>query len=183
MSLKHKFKNPEGIYFTTFSVVGWADVFTRDVYREIFVDSLNWCIKNKGLVVHAWVLMTNHVHLIVSKKGENKLEAIFRDMKKYTSMKTLEAIRANPFESRKEWLLQLFNEKGKANTQNENHQFWQQGNHPIELDSNKIMEQKLNYLHNNPVEAGFVVEPNHWKYSSAADYAGIKGYVEIEKLE
>jgi hypothetical protein len=69
------------------------------------------------------------------------------------------------------------------NSQNEKYQFWQHGNHPIELDNNKIMEQKLTYLHNNPVEAGFVTEAHHWKYGSAMDYAGLKGFVDIEKLE
>ena len=182
MSLKYKFKNPEGIYFTTFSVVGWVDIFTREVYRGIFMDSLNYCIKNKGLVVYAWVLMTNHVHLIVRRNGDNKLEDIFRDIKKFTSVKIIQEISNNPAESRKEWFLKFFKEKGHANTQNENFQFWQHGNHPIELDNNEIMEQKLSYLHNNPVNAGFVAEPYHWKYSSAGDYAGIKGYIEIEML-
>ena len=182
MSLKHKFKNPDGIYFTTFAVVGWVDVFTRDLYRGIFIDSLNWCIKNKGLVVHAWVVMTNHVHLIVSKKGDQKLEEIFRDLKKYTSVKIINEIRTNPLESRKEWMLQYFKEKGQANTQNENYQFWQHGNHPVELDNVAILEQKLDYLHNNPVEAGMVSEPQHWKYSSAGDYSEMKGDVEIELL-
>jgi len=183
MSLKYKFRNPDGIFFTTFSVVGWVDIFTRNIYKDIYVDSLNWCIENKGLVVHAWIIMTNHVHSIVSRKGEEKPEGIFRDLKKFTSVKILDEIRNNAVESRKDWMLNYFREKGKANTQNENYQFWQHGNHPIELHNNKIMEQKLNYLHNNPVEAGFVTEPHHWKYSSAMDYVGLKGYVDIEKLE
>jgi REP element-mobilizing transposase RayT len=182
MSLKHKFKNPEGIYFVTFSVVSWLDVFTRDIYREILIDSLNWSIKNKGLVVNAWVLMTNHVHMIIRRKGKNKLEDILRDTKKFTSVKIIEKIKLNPEESRTEWMLQIFEQKGRANSQNEHYQFWQHGNHPIELDNNSIMEQKLDYLHNNPVEAGYVTEPHHWKYSSAGDYAGIKGYINIEKL-
>lgn len=79
-------------------------------------------------------------------------------------------------------MLQIFEQKGRANTQNEHYQFWQHGNHPIELDNNSIIEQKLDYLHYNPVEAGYVTESFHWKYSSAGDYAGIKGYVKIEKL-
>jgi len=182
MSLKYKFRNPAGIYFTTFSVVGWVDVFTRDVYKGIFIDSLNWCIKNKGLVVHAWVIMTNHVHLIVSRNGEPKLEEIFRDLKKFTSVKTLDEIKRNAIQSRKDWMLRHFKERGQANTQNENYQFWQHGNHPIELYNKIIMDQKLNYLHNNPVVAGFVSEAHHWNYSSAGDYAGLKGFVDIEKL-
>ena len=182
MSLKYKFRNPDGIYFVTFAVVGWIDVFTRDVYREIFIDSLNWSIKNKGLVVYAWVLMTNHVHLIVAKKGENKLEDIFRDIKKYTSVKITACIKRNNTESRKEWMLRLFMENGRVNTQNKKYQFWQHGNHPIELDNNKMIEQKLEYLHNNPVEHGFVNSKDSYNWSSALDYEGIKGPVIIEKL-
>lgn len=181
MSLKHKFKNPDGIYFTTFSVVGWIEVFTRNVYKDILVDSLNWCIKNKGLEVYAWVVMTNHIHLIVSRKGDPKLEDIFRDLKKFTSVKILDEIRRNAAESRKEWILDYFKKRGHANSQNEN-QFWQHGNHPVELSSNLLIDQKMTYLHNNPVMAGFVSEPHFWKYSSAMDYAGLKGYVNIEKL-
>jgi REP element-mobilizing transposase RayT len=167
MSLKYKFKNPEGLYFVTYAVVDWVDVFTSDVYRGIFIDSLNWSVKNKGLVVYAWVLMTNHVHLIVSRKGENRLEDIFRDIKKFTSLKIVHEIKQNTKESRKEWMLRIFGENGELNSQIEKYQFWQHGNYPIELDNNKIMEQKLTYLHNNPVEAGFVTEAHHWKYSSA----------------
>ncbi len=158
------------------------DVFTRDVYRNIFVESLNWSIKNKGLVVHAWVLMTNHVHMIVSRKGDLKLEEIMRDIKKFTSVKIITAIQDNTVESRKYWMLRLFNEKGIENSQNEKYQFWQHGNHPIELDSNKIMEQKVNYLHNNPVEHGFANEKECYNWSSAMDYAGLNGLVEIELL-
>lgn len=182
MSLKHKFKNPEGMYVFTFAVAGWVDVFTRDVYREIFADSLNWSIRNKGLVVYAWVLMTNHVHLVVRKSGTYKLEEIFRDIKKFTSLRIINEIQANSSESRKEWMIGIFKEKGQANTQNEKYQFWQHGNHPIELDNNKIIEQKLDYLHNNPVVHGFANAAEAYNWSSALDYAGMKGLVEVELL-
>jgi REP element-mobilizing transposase RayT len=182
MSRKYKFKNPEGIFFITFSVVGWVDIFTRDLYRNILIESFNWCIKNKGLVIYAWVIMTNHVHMIVSKEGNNNLEDIMRDLKKFTSVKIIESIKSNIGESRKEWMLRVFKEAGEANSQNTNYQFWQHGNHPIELDNNKIIEQKLEYLHNNPVEAGFSNEKECYNWSSAMDYAGIKGLVNVELL-
>lgn len=127
--------------------------------------------------------MTNHVHLIVKRRGAFKLEEIFGDIKKFTSVKIIAEIKTHPLESRKDFMLKYFKERGHANPQNENHQFWQHGNHPIELDNNIIMDQKLDYIHNNPVRAGFVMEPHHWKYSSADDYAGIEGYVAIEKLQ
>ena len=105
-----------------------------------------------------------------------------RDIKKFTSVKIIETIKSNTVESRKDWLLRLFNEKGIENSQNQKYQFWQHGNHPIELYNNKIMEQKLDYLHNNPVEHGFVNEKECYNWSSAMDYAGIKGLVETELL-
>ena len=71
MEGKHKFSNPEGIYFITFSVIGWIDIFTRNRYREIFVESLNYCIQNKGLTVYSWVLMSNHVHLVAKAEKGN----------------------------------------------------------------------------------------------------------------
>jgi len=89
MSHKYKFRNPDGIYFVTFTVIGWVDVFTRDVYRNVIIDNFDWYSKNKGLVIHAWVLMTNHVHMIISRRGSNKLEDIMRDFKKFTSVNTI----------------------------------------------------------------------------------------------
>jgi len=182
MSHKYKFRNPEGIYFITFSVVGWVDVFTRDIYRNIFVDSLNWSVINKGLIVYAWVLMTNHVHMIVSRRGNQNLSDIFRDIKKFTSVRIINAIKYNANESRKSWMLKIFSESGIKNSQNMKYQFWQNGNHPIELDNNKITEQKLNYIHNNPVIHGFSNEKEGYNWSSAMDYCGVKGIVEIELL-
>ena len=90
---------------------------------------------------------------------------------------------SNPKESRKEWLLQAFAEEGKKNSNNTSNQFWQQDNHPIELYDNKMIEQKLNYLHNNPVESGFVIKPEDYKYSSAINYAGIIGLIDVEIIE
>ncbi|MEP7376786.1 MAG: transposase [Chitinophagaceae bacterium] len=86
MSNAYKFDDPDGCYcyFITYAVVEWVDVFTRDEYRNILLDSWRHCQKEKGLQIHAWVIMTNHVHQIISRKGEHKLEDIMRDMKKFT---------------------------------------------------------------------------------------------------
>ncbi len=85
MSSKYKFHNPDGTCFVTFAVVKWVDVFTRDIYREIILDSLKYCRNKKGLLLHAHVIMTNHIHLIISREGKNLLEDIMRDFKKFTS--------------------------------------------------------------------------------------------------
>ena len=141
MSTQYKFHNPQGIYFITFAVVEWIDVFSRMEYRDILVQSIRHCQENKGLNLHAWVIMSNHVHLVASVKENNKLGFVLRDMKKWTSVEIVNAIENNPQESRKRWMLWLFRSNGEENPQNVNHQFWQQDNHPIELYSEDVMRQ------------------------------------------
>lgn len=183
MSRKYKFSNPEGMYFITFAVIRWIDVFTRNIYRDILIDSIRHCQEKKGLRLHAFVIMTNHIHLIASASEGFFLENIMRDMKKYTSFNIINSIINNPIESRKEWLIKAFEKEGIRNPNNVRYQFWQQDNHPIELTDNKMIDQKLDYIHNNPVDAGFVNEPECYPYSSAMDYAGLKGYLRIELIE
>ena len=172
MSDKYKFKNPAGVYFVTLTVVNWVGVFTRSEYKDILIENLDWCQKNKGLDIYAWCVMTNHVHLIVGARTGYLLEGIMRDYKKFTSKAIKLAIIENPQESRREWLLDQFNLSGAF-------RLWQSGNHPIELWSNKVINQKLNYVHQNPVEAGVVFKAEDYRYSSAYDYAGGKGLLEV----
>jgi len=173
MSRNYKFWDQSKPYFITYAAVHWVDVFTRREYKDIMVDSLQYCIDNKGLIVYAWCIMSNHVHLIIGTEQE-KMQNIVRDMKKFTSKKICEAIKENPGESRKRWMLALFLKAGRKNSNNEKYQFWQQHNQPIELDHAAIIEQKINYIHYNPVNAGWVQKPEDYIYSSASAYAGEK---------
>lgn len=183
MSIKYKFSNPEALYFITFSTVGWIDVFTRVVYKEILLESFRYCIKEKGLAIHAYVIMSNHVHMIISRKGEQTISDIIRDLKKFSSVKIIKEIIHNPQESRKQWMLYLFAKAGKTNSNNKYYQLWQQDNHPVELDPQmNLFDEKLNYIHQNPVKAGWVNEPSAYIYSSASNYeelGGILGGVEV----
>jgi putative transposase len=182
MSSKYKVGEDAIAHFVTFSVIGWIDVFSRESYKEIFINSLKYCQENKGLKLHAWVIMTNHVHLIMSS-NTNKIEDIVRDLKKYTSKKIIAAIQENPIESRKEWMLNLFSFAGKSNSNNKDYQFWKQDYHPIELNSAEKLKERLDYLHENPVRSGLVWEPWHYKYSSAIDYyTNEHGLLAIERL-
>jgi len=178
MSSNYKFHDQERPYFVTFTVIRWIDVFTRREYKEIIIDSLKYCIAHKGLQLYAWVIMSNHIHLIIGT-NDKPMQDILRDIKRHTSKTLIKAIDENIQESRREWMLWLFGRAGKANSNNEQYQFWQQGNHPIELWSNEAINQKLDYLHNNPVTAGWVEEPEHYLYSSARDYAGGRGLIDI----
>ena len=183
MSTEYKFDNPDGVYFVSFATVQWVDVFTRTTCADILIDSLKFCQTKKGLVIHAWCIMSNHVHLIISRNGRFELPEIMRDFKKFTSAQVLKAITDNPMESRKNWMLWIFAEAGKNNPNNTNYQFWQQDSHPEELVTNYFIEQKLNYIHQNPIEAGYVDNGEDYRYSSARDYVGIKGMLEISFLD
>ena len=100
--------------------------------------------------------MSNHVHLILSATEPNKLSDILRDLKKFTSTNIIKAITENAKESRKSWMLWIFKDAGEKNNRNKDYQFWQQDNHPIECNTNEILETRLVYLHQNPVRAGLV---------------------------
>jgi REP element-mobilizing transposase RayT len=176
MSRKYKFHDPDGVYFVSFAVQDWVDVFTRNEYKNILLENLAYCQRHKGLEIFAWCIMTNHVHLIVRAQEGFLLQDIFRDFKKFTSKAIVKAIIENQGESRKEWLLTQFKTP-------EGYRFWRPDNHPIELWSNAVIDQKLNYIHQNPVEAGLVFRAEHYMYSSAADYASEKGMLEIILIE
>jgi putative transposase len=183
VSTKYKFIDNNGIYFVSFATVSWVDVFTRLTYMEIFIESVRYCQQNKGLKLHAWCLMSNHAHLVFSRSGQYSHSDILRDLKKFTSKNLIEAIENNPSESRKEWMLNIFRSAGQNKNNNKDFQFWQQDNHPIELFSPAVTFQKIDYVHNNPIVAGIVSEPDHYLYSSARDYLGINGVLDVEILE
>jgi len=174
MSRRYKFHDQDRIYFVSYATVNWIDVFTRNIYKDIVLQSLRYCIAHKGLEVYAWVIMTNHIHLIIGTHGE-KMEDVMRDHKRHTSEELLKAIQNNAQESRREWILQQFKAAGAANSNNTNYQLWQQSNKPIELYSEPVIYKYLDYLHNNPVIAGFVDKCEDWLYSSARDYEGGEG--------
>ena len=171
--------NQQQAYFVSFAVVHWIDVFTRKKYSDTLVESLCYCQKEKGLIIYAWCIMPSHVHLIIGTKKE-PMQSILRDFKSFTSRSIRKEIVKHPKESRREWMTQMMKKAGMENRKNKDWQFWQQNNHPIELCSNSIVDQKLEYLHYNPVSAGYIESPEQWVYSSAKDYYGRKGLLDVE---
>ena len=174
MSRKYKIRDQEQLYFVTFTVIHWIDVFIRNEYRDAVVNSIKYCQQHKGLEVYAWCIMPSHIHMIIGTEGKNELQAIIRDLKSFTSRsirKLLEDHNAVG-ESRREWMLRMMYYAGKHNCNNIDYQFWQQHSHPIELNTNGRVDRVLEYIHLNPVAAGFVDVPEAWVYSSARDYLG-----------
>jgi putative transposase len=183
MSEKYKVRDQDRPYFVTFAVEGWVDVFTRRIYKDIVLESIRHCQTEKGLVLYAWCLMTNHIHMIVGRTGENKIEDIIRDFKKYTSVHVCRAIESNLEESRKGWMLDLFRKLAIESKKHLKYKFWQNEYHPVELFYNEMMDQKLSYIHENPVREGVVETPEEYLYSSARDYCGKKGLLEVKFMD
>ena len=136
MSRKYKFHDQDKLYFISFAKVHWIDVFVREEYNQIIIDSWKHC-------------------------------------------QQATAIKNNNAESRKEWIIWMMERAGKKNGNNKDWQFWQQHNNPIEIKDQEMFDNTLQYIHDNPVAAGFVTRPEDWKYSSAGDFCGKKGLVEL----
>lgn len=177
---KYLISDQHAPYFITCTVIKWIDLFTRIDYRDVIVDSLNYCIKEKYLAIYAWVIMSNHIHLTVQCNPPGNMSNFLRDFKKFTSKKFINTIE-NINESRMEWLLDKFAFEAKRTRRAENYKIWMDDNHAIDLTNIDIME-KIEYIHNNPVKAGIVDRPEDYIYSSARDYAGRKGLINITAL-
>ena len=174
-------RDQEKAHFITATVVDWVDVFTRKTYRDCIIDCLDYCIKNKGMIVYGYVIMSNHVHLIIQSK-DSKLSDLIRDFKKFTAKTILDKIQTEP-DSRREWMLERFKIATASHSRNKNYQFWQYGNHAEEIYSEKFMWSKLNYIHLNPIRAGIVAKTSEYVYSSASNYINGDGILNIEKVD
>ena len=181
MSRKYKFRNKSGAYFVSFATVYWIDVFTRQCYFSVLAEGINYCRKQKGMEVFAYCFMPSHVHLVLRSAVDDP-SGLLRDFKKFTSKQIIKAIKENPRESRKKWMLWMFEKAGRKKSNVSKYQFWQHHNHPIELWSKKVIKQKVDYIHNNPVKAGFVTQSGAWKYSSARNFAGDIAVIQIDDI-
>jgi REP element-mobilizing transposase RayT len=175
-----KIRDQAATHFLTFSIMGWIDIFSRQRYRDMMLESMQYCRQHKGLKIGAYVIMSNHIHTIWTATN-NDLSDIVRDFKTFTSKAITQAI-GTETESRRDWLLYMFRFYGNRTNANENFKVWTGNNHPEEIHSESFLQTKLNYIHENPVRAGLVAEPSHYLYSSAADYEGKKGLIEIDFL-
>ncbi len=178
MSRKYKFHDNNKLYFISFAVVNWIDVFIRNEYKQELIKSWKYCSEHKGLQIYGWCIMTSHVHMIIGTSDKN-LDEIVGSMKSYTSTELKKVIKEHSHESRKEWMMWMMERAGKKNGNNNDWQFWQQHNKPLEITDQVMFDTTLKYIHDNPVIAGFVNKAEDWKYSSAADFCGLKGLVKL----
>ena len=178
MSYSYQIQDQSAPHFLTFQVIDWVDIFSRQIYKDIVIDSMKFCRANKGLEIYSYVIMSNHVHVIWRAKNGD-LSNVIRDFKKFTGRNIIEAIKTGP-ESRQDWMLKRFEFAARSNVRNSIHQFWTHENHAVELFTPDFTEQKIQYIHKNPVRAGIVEKEEDYIYSSARNYASLWSLIEID---
>ena len=166
-------------YFVTTTVVDWQYIFTSIPCFDIIIDSLKYCIKNKFLHVHGYVIMLNHAHYILSTDDGQILSDVMRDFGTHTSRRLTEFL-----EQEKRFdLLKVSRRAAEDDGSGNLYRVWQEGFHPITIESDQFFLEKLQYLHENPVRKGYVDRPEQWRYSSARNYVlDDDSIIAVEKL-
>jgi REP element-mobilizing transposase RayT len=162
MRSRYRIHHPDRAHFVTCTIVEWLPVFTSLTCCDILVKSLEHCRCNKGLKIYAWVILDTHLHAILAAPD---LASVLRDFKSFTARQVLKQLEV---EGRR-WLLNQLHYYREAHKPND-YQVWQEGSHPQVIVTDQAMEQKLEYVHNNPVKRGWVTAPEHWCYSSAHEW-------------
>jgi len=172
---RYKIYEPTHPHFITLTVLHWIPLFTNKDSVNILLDSLKYLQKSDNLKIYAYVILENHLHLVASS---NDLPKTVKQFKSYTAKKLLELLQRKNVKT----ILEQLAFYKKAHKKNTTYQVWQEGMQPKLIQDDKIMIQKIEYIHNNPVKRGYVDEAICWRYSSARDYQGMRGLIEVEKV-
>jgi len=163
MRSRYRIVDSEGLYFLTATVVEWIPAFIGTEPCGVLIDALDFCRKQKGLRLYAYVIMENHLHLVAQA---DELSRVVQSFKRHTARELLAwAERTN-----KGWLRNQFAYFKAPHKHESIHQVWQEGVHPQLLINDAMVLQKITYIHENPVRRGWVDAPEHWRYSSARNY-------------
>ena len=171
---RYRFVGDDAPYFMTMTINHWLPVFTRPETVEIVLDSWRWLREHEAFRLHGYVVLENHLHLIGFAPDLGK---VIQRFKSYTARQIIDYL-SEAKASRLLDLLTLF--KRDYKTQSE-HQLWEEGSHPQRIEHDSVMRQKLDYIHYNPVKRGYVDVPEHWRWSSARNYAGEPGVIEVDR--
>jgi putative transposase len=169
---RYKILEPHLPHFLTCTTVAWLPVFTRPETVQIVLDSWSYLQKNRGLKLYGYVILDNHLHLAAWSPD---LSTDIGDFKSFTANRIIKHLK----EQNAETLLRLLRYFKAMHKKDREYQLWQEGSHPQALQNNDMMRQKLEYMHYNPVKRGYVDDPTHWRYSSARNYAGGEGLIEV----
>ena len=150
-------------YFVTCTIVSWIPLFGNPKIAGIVIDSLRFLHEKQRLTIHGFVIMDNHLHLIISSA---ELSEEMRKFKSFTARSIIDLL----MKEKMIRLLDQFRKNKLSYKQKQNYQVWQEGFHPEVILDSEMLLNKLNYIHNNPVKDGYVKEPGHWRYSSWNNY-------------
>ncbi len=170
---RYKITHPEQPHFITITVLHWIPVFTRPATVDLLLESLRY-LMNDGLKIYAYVILENHMHLVVQS---NQLDKDIARFKSFTAKSLIRYLDENNIKT----ILEQLAFYKKAHKDDRVYQFWQEGVHPEWIQNEAMMQQKVEYIHQNPVKRGYVDEAEHWRYSSARNYAGLPGLLEVCK--
>jgi REP element-mobilizing transposase RayT len=169
---RYRFGDDAYPYFMTWTIVGWLPVFTRQESTKIIYDSWRFLQLEREFQLLGYVILENHVHLIATAPN---LAAAVKCSKSFTALQIVELLKKRNARQ----LLRGLAALKLPNKKQSEHQVWQEGSHPKMIETDEMLWQKLEYIHNNPVERGYVDDPLHWRYSSARNYAGQPGLIEV----
>ncbi len=171
---RYKIHEPTHPHFVTCTILHWLPIFTRKESVQIVIDCLKFLQKKDNLKLYAYVILENHLHMVVQS---DDLHKTMQSFKQYTAKQLLDMLKR---ENVKTILEQLAFYK-KAHHKEKSYQVWEEGYQPKLIQSNAMMKSKIDYIHNNPVKRGYVDSGVHWRYSSARDYEDMVGLIEVEK--
>jgi len=170
---RYKITAPELPHFVTCTVLHWIPVFTRPETVEIVLDSLRY-LQAEGLYLYAYVILENHLHLIAQS---SRLDHDMQRFKSFTARRLI----GHLSEHNVRRILEQLAFYKKAHKHDRAYQFWQEGIHPEWVQNEEMMRKKIEYIHENPVKRGYVDLPEHWRYSSARNYLGQRGLIEVDR--
>ena len=172
---RYKVYEPTHPHFLTCTVLHWLPIFTNQESVQILLNSFTHLQKSDNLIIFSYVILENHLHLVASSDDINKTMQKFKSYTAYELLKLLEKNNAKT-------LLKQFAFHKKAHRKESTYQIWEEGFHPKLIESEEMMSQKIEYIHQNPIKRGYVDRAEHWRYSSARDYEGIEGLLTVERL-
>lgn len=174
----------DACYFLTLNTVDKIDVFVRPAYKQVVVEALNYFVETQGLAVYAWTLMSSHLHLIVRPKEATAPAYFERDFKKYTTPLILKALEME-MDFRREWMMRHFEDYGKPLRRIEKFHLWQNCSSPLRIDCQQpnLLLDRIAHIHENPVREMIVEQPEAYLHSSARDYAGMRGFVNVQVVQ
>jgi len=173
----------DACYFLTFNVIDKIDVFVRPAYKQVIADALNHFVAAQEVAVYAWCLMSSHLHLMVKTKEGTGPAYFERDFKRHTTPEIAKTIEME-MDFRREWMMERFEHFSKALRRIEKFNLWQNCSSPqyIDCQQSQLLLDRLDHIHENPVRERIVELPEAYLFSSARDYAGIRGLVNVKVI-